>query len=136
MLQRIAQVFGAVLLLVGILGFVPGITTEEGLLLGIFHVDALHNLIHIVTGVAALAASTSATASRTFFQIFGVVYALIALAGFIPGLVDNQSELFGLVSINMPDNLLHVALAALALYMGFGYKNNRDVVDGERGAAV
>jgi hypothetical protein len=54
MVRTAAKLFGAVLVLVGILGFVPGITTDDGHLLGIFHVNAIHNIIHLASGAVAL----------------------------------------------------------------------------------
>ena len=117
MLSKISKVFGAVLLLIGILGFVPGITSD-GHLLGIFHVDTLHNLIHLSSGIAALVAGSKGdAASRLYFQVFGVVYALVAVLGF----VYMDRDILGLVANNMADNLLHVAIAGSALYFGFAY---------------
>lgn len=113
-----AKVFGAVFLAIGVLGFVPGIP-NDGHLLGIFHVNALHNLIHIASGAVALFAGySSARASRMYFQIFGVVYALVTVLGFITG----EGHILGLVANNMADNLLHVVIASTALYLGFGVK--------------
>jgi hypothetical protein len=111
------MVFGAVLLLIGLLGFVPGITTN-GMLMGIFQVDALHNIVHILTGAAALAiAMTRESYIRLFYQVFGVVYALVTVLGFLTG-----QGLAVLLPVNMADNLLHVAITAFALYFGFVHK--------------
>ncbi|HWO07687.1 MAG TPA: DUF4383 domain-containing protein [Candidatus Paceibacterota bacterium] len=118
MVQTLAWVFGIVLTLVGILGFVPGVTTD-GMLLGIFHVDALHNIIHIVTGLAALAAAWGMYSSRLYFQVFGVVYAVVTVVGFVQG-----DTVLGLFGVNMADNLLHLAIAAVALYAGFMMKDS------------
>lgn len=113
-LKTIAMVFGVVLLAIGVLGFVPGLT-PDGLLLGIFEVDFLHNIVHIVTGAAAIAASMAgADYSRTFFQIFGVIYGIVTLSGFLTG-----HGLIALIPVNMADNLLHVSITALSLYLGF-----------------
>ena len=117
MTQTLAWVFGVVLTLVGILGFVPGITNDM-MLLGIFHVDMLHNIIHIVSGLAALAAAWGMYSSRLYFQVFGVVYGLVAILGFVGG--DN---VLGILMVNMADNLLHVLIAAVALYAGFMMKD-------------
>lgn len=116
MLTMLAKVFGVVFLLIGVLGFVPGITSD-GLLLGIFEVDALHNIIHIITGGVALWASmTSTKAAKLYFQVFGVVYALVAVLGFLSG------SFLGMMTVNGADNVLHVVIAAVALYAGFGMK--------------
>jgi hypothetical protein len=118
MIQKLAWVFGIVLTLVGVLGFVPGVTTDM-MLLGIFHVDMLHSIIHIVSGLAALAAAWGMYSSRLYFQVFGVVYALVAVVGFVQG-----DTVLGLIGVNMADNLLHVVIAALALYAGFMVKES------------
>ncbi|MFZ2887170.1 MAG: DUF4383 domain-containing protein [Minisyncoccia bacterium] len=115
MVQTLAWVFGVVLTLVGILGFVPGVTTDM-MLLGIFHVDMLHSIVHILSGLAALAAAWGMYSSRLYFQVFGVVYGLVAILGFVTG----GALLF---ETNMADNLLHVVIAAVALYAGFMMKD-------------
>lgn len=116
-LKTLATGFGAVILLVGVLGFVPALVMD-GKLLGIFQVDMLHNLVHVLTGAAALFAGNSgAKASKMFFQVFGVVYGLVTVLGFLTGM-----GLGVLLPVNMADNLLHVVITALSLYLGFGMK--------------
>lgn len=114
--QKLAKLFGVVFLLIGILGFVPGITSG-GMLLGIFEVNALHNVIHVATGLVALWAASSATNSRLYFQVFGVVYALVTILGFTMG-----GNVLGLIMTNLADNLLHLVVALVALYAGFGMR--------------
>lgn len=125
MLQNAARIFGAVILLVGIMGFIPAFV-EDGHLLGVFHVDALHNIIHIATGLAALVFSGSAASARVFFQVFTVIYGLITIAGFMPGLVNDDEELLGLLHINMADNWLHLGITAITGYFGFVHKDPAD----------
>lgn len=128
MLRKASMLLGAVFVLIGILGFVP-VFTPNGLLLGIFEVDTVHNLIHLASGAAALLASTSAAYSRLYFQVFGVVYAIVAVGGFLPPLqLGEEEKLLGLTHMNLADNLLHVAIAAAALYLGFVYKDRDDAV--------
>lgn len=116
--QTIAKFFGYVLIAVGILGFVPGITSDAGYLLGIFQVDSLHNIIHLLTGILALVAARGAGEYvRLYFQVFGVVYAIVAVAGFL-----QDGTVLGLFGVNTADNLLHLVIAAVALYAGFGKK--------------
>lgn len=113
-----AKVFGIVFLAIGILGFVPGITSN-GHLLGIFHVDAMHNIVHLLSGIIALVvAFKSDAAAKMYFRIFGVIYLLVAILGFI-----NGSSVLGLIGVNMADNLLHLVIAAVALWIGFGMKS-------------
>ena len=91
-----AQLFGVVFLLVGILGFIPGITSDapgdfsgegsEGELLGIFQVSILHNIIHLLFGLVGLALARTAEGARTFLVGGGVVYLLLWVVGLIGGL--------------------------------------------------
>jgi len=125
MVQTLAWVFGIVLTLVGVLGFVPGVTTD-GMLLGIFMVGGLHSVIHIVSGLAALAAAWGVYSSRLYFQVFGVVYGVVTVLGFVTG----GAILF---ETNMADNLLHLAIAAAALYIGFMMKESAPVASSSMG---
>lgn len=116
MLRTIAKVFGAVLLAVGILGFVPALT-PDGRLLGIFEVNGLHNLIHLSSGAVALwTGYSSEAASRQYFQIFGVIYALVTLLG----VFYMDRPILGLVAHNIADIFLHIAISGSALLLGFG----------------
>ena len=115
MVKSAAVLFGIVFLLIGILGFVPGIT-DHHMLLGIFHVNAAHNVVHLLSGAAALfAGMTSAGASRIYFRVFGVIYGLVAVMGFMVG----DGMLLGLISNNTADTWLHVVIAAVSLLLGF-----------------
>jgi len=118
MLRKICILFGIVFLTVGVFGFVPGITQGEHLL-GIFHVNAAHNAVHILSGIAALiCGSISTHAARMYFRIFGLVYALVAVMGFVNG----DRPIFGIISNNMADTWLHVGIAAVSLLLGFTAK--------------
>lgn len=116
MVKQISWVFAIVFLAVGILGFVPGITSN-GHLLGIFEVDTLHNIIHLVSGLVFLYAAMTPAKAGLVYKVFGVVYALVAVIGLIQG-----DTVLGLINTNMADHLLHVVLAVLILYVGFGMK--------------
>ena len=116
MVKTAAILFGLVFLLVGILGFVPAITKDE-MLLGIFHVNFAHNIVHLASGaVFLLCGMAGAGPSRMFFRIFGIVYALVAALGFYYG----DQPILGLISNNMPVVWLHVVLALVMLFLGFG----------------
>jgi hypothetical protein len=110
MTKTVLYVVGAVLTVVGVLGFV------NNPVLGIFAVDTIHNLIHIVTGLALLwAAYSGGSQMRTFAIVLGIVYAIVAVLGFIlPG-----DSILGLIESNMADDVLHLVLAAVLLYVGF-----------------
>src|SRR5687768_7361779 len=128
MIRKIATVFGAVFLLVGVLGFVPGIT-ENGHLLGIFHVNPAHNFVHIATGIGAIACGMAGPyAAQMFFRIFGVIYGLVAVLGFMMG----DRPIFGLISNNLADALLHTAIAAVSLYLGFAFRDTATAVNNRR----
>jgi hypothetical protein len=115
MVKTAAVLFGVVFLLVGILGFVPAVTKDQ-MLLGIFHVNAAHNCVHLLSGVVALIAGlTSVGASRMYFRIFGLVYGLVAVMGFFVG----DGMLLGLISNNTAVTWLHVGIAAVSLILGF-----------------
>lgn len=118
MLRKICILFGIVFVAVGLLGFVPSVTHGEHLL-GIFHVNAAHNAVHILSGIVALiCGATSTHAARMYFRIFGLVYGLVAILGFVNG---NQ-PIFGIISNNMADTWLHVAIAAVSLLLGFAVR--------------
>lgn len=119
MLKSAAIIFGIVFLLAGVFGFVPGITTNE-MMLGIFHVNAAHNAVHLLSGAAALIAGVMSTAAaRIYFRVFGVVYGLVAILGFYAG----NGLLLGLISNNTADTWLHVAIALVSLALGFAVKD-------------
>ena len=87
------------------------------MLLGIFHVNTAHNLVHIVSGAIFLfAAMSGAGAARLWFQIFGVIYAIVAVLGFM----NPAGPLLGMISNNPADTWLHVVLAVVMLAIGFG----------------
>ena len=117
MVKTMAVLFGVVFLLVGILGFVPAVTKDQ-MLLGIFHVNTAHNAVHLLSGVVALICGMMGIgAARMYFKIFGLVYAAVAVLGFMnPG---EHVMLLGLISNNMADTWLHVAIAAVSLIIGF-----------------
>ena len=115
-LKPFAIIIGIAFVVVGILGFVPHVTVN-GLLLGIFAVDTMHNWVHIVSGVVALATSCREKAAKLYFQIFGIIYALVAILGFV------MKGHILMMQMNMADNYLHIALAIILLYFGFVFKS-------------
>lgn len=114
MLRNISGLFSVAFIGAGIAGFVPGITVN-GELLGIFDVGLVHNLVHVVSGLLALAATTAGGKyPRLFFQCFGVGYGLFTIAGFL-----EENSVLGLFGVNMPDNLLHLSVSFASLALGF-----------------
>ena len=123
--QLAATVVGAVFLLVGILGFVPGITANydqlsfaghqsSALLLGLFAVSVLHNLVHAAFGVAGLVLARTFAGSRNFLVYGGVVYAVLWIYGL---LIDHDSAA-NFVPVNTADNWLHLVLAIAMISLG------------------
>lgn len=123
MAKQVAVIFGVVMLLIGILGFIPGLTTagpagtSYRLLLGIFAINPVHNVIHLATGAVALAAGLygSGAYARMYFLVFGIVYAVVTIVGLTGILFDSHGSLLGIVPINGADNILHLAITLLAL---------------------
>lgn len=118
MLKIMAAIFGIVMLIIGVLGFIPALFFD-GKLIGLFDVNAIHNIIHLLTGAISLWVSlTSHSASKMFFQVFGVIYGIVAVLGFFYG----NTPILGLIANNWNDVWLHLIIAIFALYLGFGYK--------------
>jgi len=120
LLQKAAQAVGAVFLLVGILGFIPGITAnfdemkfaghESGAeLLGIFQVSVLHNIVHLLYGVAGLALARTWNGARNYLIGGGVIYLVLFLYGL---LFANDMTAANFVPLNTADNWLHFFLWA------------------------
>jgi hypothetical protein len=109
---------GLSLLLAGVFGFLADSTFDTGdgidgdSLIG-FEVNAIHNLVHVASGLVLLAAARTRRAARTVAIAFGLVYGLVALIGILDG-----SDVLGLIPVNSADNVLHVALAALGVVTG------------------
>ena len=115
----VATVFGAVYLLVGLLGFaftggVSFIATEGGLLLGIFEVNPLHNIAHLLIGAALLIAGLSSVrAAKAVNATVGAVYLLLGVVGFF--LVGTA---LNILALNTADHFLHLASAVVLLGAG------------------
>ncbi|TRW88463.1 DUF4383 domain-containing protein [Mycolicibacterium sp. 018/SC-01/001] len=123
--QWAALIVGVVFLVVGIAGFVPGVTTHYNelsflghhsgaLLLGLFAVSILHNIVHLLFGVAGIAFARSVVASRLYLIVGGVIYAVLWLYGLI---IDRDSTM-NFVPLNTADNWLHLILALGMLALG------------------
>ena len=131
-----AAVVGAVFLLVGAAGFIPGITSNTDTLefagrdssaelLGIFQVSILHNVVHLLFGVAGLALSRTASTARAFLIGGGVVYLVLWLYGLV---IDKTSQA-NFVPLNTADDWLHfvLGLGMVALGVVLGRNARRDV---------
>jgi hypothetical protein len=120
--QNVARLVGIVFLLVGVAGFIPGVTTNlyEGLefagdegtaeLLGLFQVSVLHNIVHGLFGIAGLALAATASGARTYLIGGGAIY----LALFLLGIVGGGDW----IPVNDADNWLHLLLGAGMIGLG------------------
>jgi hypothetical protein len=131
--RRAALLFGIVFLVVGILGFVPGVNQMHhgdpasenlsvggpghGNLLGLFHVNVLHNAVHLLFGVMGLVMSRTLPAARGYFRIVAVAYLLLTVMGLIAA--ANMWNTYGLVPIHGNDVWLHALLGLVGAYFGF-----------------
>jgi hypothetical protein len=120
-----ATVVGAVFLLVGILGFVPGITTDYGqmtfaghdsgaMLLGLFMVSILHNIVHLLFGVAGMAMGRTYDGAKSFLIGGGIIYLVLWLYGVV---VDHHSGA-NFVPVNNADDWLHLLLGLGMVVLG------------------
>ena len=124
MLRRIAMAFGAVFLAVGVLGLVTpggmsmsaGPDPAPGRILGMFEVNLLHNVVHILVGVWGLLASRTFNGAKMFFQIGGIAYIVLAICGFF------MPTLFGFIPIGGNDIYLHAVLGVIMAGLGFTAK--------------
>jgi hypothetical protein len=124
-IQLAAMIVSVVFLLVGILGFIPGVTTNfdqlsfaghmsGALLLGLFAVSVLHNLVHLAFGVVGLAMSRTASGAKAFLIGGGIIYAVLWIYGL---LIDHDSAA-NFVPVNTADNWLHLVLAIGMIGLG------------------
>ena len=121
--QRVAQIFGIVFILVAIAGFiVPGGTGMEHdpeiapKILGLFPTNLLHNIVHLVFGLWGIAASRSYEGARSYARIGGVIYLVLAALAFV------DPTTFGLIPIGGNDIWLHALLGIVLAVVGFTAK--------------
>jgi hypothetical protein len=117
-IQRlVALVGGIVFILIGILGFFS-VFTPGNALLGLFAVNVVHNIVHLLLGIIALIAVYLGM-SQLYNRVIGIVYLLLAVLGFIliPATPVGGTLLF--VSLNLADNFLHLVLGIILAGVGF-----------------
>ncbi|MEV3935280.1 DUF4383 domain-containing protein [Glycomyces sp. NPDC049804] len=123
--QIVTSVVALVFALVGLAGFIPGLTTgldsmsfaghhSEALLLGVFEVSVLHNIVHLLFGVVGFLMARSASAAVTYLVTGGAIYFVLWLYG---TLIDLDSAA-NFVPVNDADNWLHLGLAVGMIAIG------------------
>ena len=135
LLRTAALAVGVVFLLVGVLGFVPGITSDYGnmsfashgsmaMLLGVFQVSVLHNVVHLLFGVAGLVLSRTDAGARAYLVGGGAVYLVLWLYG----LVIDESSAANFVPVNTADNWLHLLLGVGMIGLGVALSRRRGAI--------
>jgi arginine exporter protein ArgO len=123
--QKAALIVGIVFLVVGLAGFIPGLTTNfetmqfaghmsEAMLLGIFQVSILHNIVHLLFGIVGVALARSFSGSRNYLIWGGAIYAVLWIYGLFVG-GDHPANF---VPLNNADNWLHLVLAVGMILLG------------------
>ena len=131
--RAVTLLFGAVFLLIGVAGFIPGLTSHYGdlgfagpdstaELLGTFQVSVLHNLVHLAFGVAGIVLARTFNSARSYLIGGGIVYLLL----FIYGLVIDHDSSANFVPVNDADNWLHLGLAVAMIALGATLGRTRD----------
>jgi len=140
-IQSATMLVGLVFLLVGILGFVPGITTHysdlkfaghdsDAQLLGLFNVSILHNIVHLLFGVAGVVLAKTLDGARSYLVYGGAIYLVL----FVYGLFFHGSSTANFVPVNWADNILHLGLGIGMI--GLGVVLGKDAVTRNRPAAA
>ncbi|WP_170947774.1 DUF4383 domain-containing protein [Glutamicibacter sp. BW77] len=123
--EKAALLIGIVFLLVGVLGFIPGVTTNydslsgaghhsEANLLGIFQVSYLHNAVHLLFGIAGLIMARSIPAAKSYLVVGGIIYLLL----WIYGLIIDFDSAANFIPLNDADNWLHLVLGVGMVALG------------------
>jgi len=121
--RNFALIFGIVFVAFGVAGFVPSLVYPpesgdhggHGQLLGLFPVNTLHNVVHLLFGLWGIAVSRSASGAVTYARCVAVIYAVLTVLGLLPATQDG----FGYVPLYGKDVWLHAALALVAAYFGW-----------------
>ena len=124
-IQSVALLVGVVFLVVGILGFIPGITSNydqlkfaghnsDAQLLGTFDTSILHNIVHLLYGLAGIALARTIDGARTFLVGGGLVYLVL----FVYGAIWHGEAGSNWIPVNWADDILHLALGAGMVIVG------------------
>ncbi|MGI9061727.1 MAG: DUF4383 domain-containing protein [Ktedonobacteraceae bacterium] len=123
--RTLALILGIVFVILGVVGFFTPQENSTGVqaLFGIFDVDTVQNVFHLITGLIGLAAAFTGQ-SINFNRVFGVVYTLIGLLGLIPALYfptygTDSGRFLGLTHLSIGDHILNIVLGVIALAIAF-----------------
>jgi hypothetical protein len=141
--QGAAAIVAAAFLVVGVLGFIPGVTTDYShfqwfghhsgaKLFGVFAVSGLHNVVHMAFGVAGLVMARTYASARAYFLLGGVAYLGLWVYGL---LIDHRSPA-NFVPVNNADNWLHFGLGVGMVLLGLTLAGQRDPTKSKRRARV
>jgi hypothetical protein len=133
-------IVAVVFLAVGVLGFIPGITTHysdmtfaghhsDARLLGLFQVSVLHNIVHLLFGLAGLAMARTPALARLYLVGGGAIYLVL----WVYGLAVGQDSAANFVPLNMADDWLHLGLGLGMIALGL-LLARRTVTAGRPGA--
>ncbi|OLT91062.1 DUF4383 domain-containing protein [Mycobacterium syngnathidarum] len=136
-LQAVALTVGTLFLIVGVLGLIPGVTTDygdlhwaghhsEAMLLGLFRVSVLHNLVHLAFGVVGVIMARQAGTARAYLIGGGLIYAVLCLHGLF---IDRDSAA-NFIPVNTADNWLHFGLALVMIALGLVFGRSATTTHG------
>jgi len=110
MVKSVTWLLGIVLIAIGAIGFF------NDPVFGLFEVDTILNIVHLLSGIIAVGAAVSGESyARLYLIVFGIIYGAVAVIGFTMG-----GDVLGLFAVNAADNYLHTAIALVCLGVGFG----------------
>jgi hypothetical protein len=134
MTRRFALVVGIIYLVIGIAGFIPGLVQGPGYpdlavnalsgdLLGLFPVNVVHHIVHLLVGVLGIAAYRAFDSARLYARGLAIFYAVLAVMGLINA--ADLDTMFGLTPLFSHDVWLHAGTAVIAAYFGWGPVDDR-----------
>ena len=141
--QGAAVIVAAAFLVVGVLGFIPGVTADldqlgvaghhsGAKLFGVFAVSGLHNVLHLAFGVVGLALARTYAKARAYFLVGGLAY----LGLWAYGLFIDHGSAANFVPVNSADNWLHLGLGIVMVLLGVTLAGQRDPTKSKRRAKV
>jgi hypothetical protein len=119
MAKTYVLILGIILIALGVLGFITPLA-PGGNLFGFLATGTTHCLVYLISGILAVAAVAGGKEyPRLYVKVFGIIFAVFTVAGFMVG----DGIVLGLLNVNAADNILHLLIAASALYVGFTHEH-------------